>query len=99
MDDRRRNKRDLDDIALGSSDEEEDLRKDKRLVFLTKSVLNKIRSRPMVTGTQIACEIYQEYKEWLGVSKQLENSYVRIPREALFYFFLYSDVRLSYFGD
>lgn len=32
-------------------DEANDNKKDKKLVFLSKSVLKKVRERPMVTGT------------------------------------------------
>ena len=34
-----------------NSDEEDDTKKDKKLVFLSKSVLQKVRDKPMVTGT------------------------------------------------
>jgi hypothetical protein len=34
-----------------SHDEADDRKKDKKLVFLSKSVLKKVRERPMVTGT------------------------------------------------
>lgn len=37
-------------------------KKDKKLVFLSRSVLQKVRERPMVTGTQIANEILEMYK-------------------------------------
>ena len=45
-------------------------KKDKKLVFLSKSVLNKVREHPMVTGTQIANEILQLYKEFCDVSSR-----------------------------
>jgi len=51
---------------LEFDDEEE--KKDKKLVFLSKSVLQKVRERPMVTGTQIANEILEMYKEFCDVS-------------------------------
>lgn len=37
--------------AIVSHDEADDRKKDKKLVFLSKSVLKKVRERPMVTGT------------------------------------------------
>lgn len=43
-------------------DEDGESKKDKKLVFLSKSVLQKVRERPMVTGTQIANEILEMYK-------------------------------------
>lgn len=39
-------------------------KKDKKLVFLSRSVLQKIRERPMTTGTQIANEILELYKQF-----------------------------------
>jgi len=42
--------------------DDEDKRKDKKLVFLSRSVLQQVRTRPMVTGTQIANEILEMYK-------------------------------------
>jgi hypothetical protein len=44
------------------SDDEDPSKKDKKLVFLSKSVLQKVRAKPMVTGTQIANEILELYK-------------------------------------
>jgi len=38
------------EAAMESSDEEGE-KKDKKLVFLSRSVLQKVRERPMVTGT------------------------------------------------
>jgi hypothetical protein len=49
-------------------DEYEGNKKDKKLVFLSKSVLQKVRERPMVTGTQIANEILEMYKQFCDVS-------------------------------
>ena len=37
-------------------------------MFLSRSVLQKVRERPMVTGTQIANEILEMYKEFCDVS-------------------------------
>jgi hypothetical protein len=45
-----------------SNDEDDDKKKDKKLVFLSRSVLQKVRDKPMVTGTQIANEILDIYK-------------------------------------
>lgn len=50
------------------SDDEDCCKKDKKLVFLSRSVLQKVRAKPMVTGTQIANEIMQIYKEFCQVS-------------------------------
>ena len=53
----------------GSNDEDdEEKKKDKKLVFLSRSVLQKVRERPMVTGTQIANEILEMYKKFCDVS-------------------------------
>ena len=49
-------------------DSGDDKKKDKKLVFLSKSVLQKVRERPMVTGTQIANEILEMYKSFCDVS-------------------------------
>lgn len=56
--------------AHPTSDEEDDhaSKKDKKLVFLSKSVLQKVRDKPMVTGTQIANEILEIYKKFCQVS-------------------------------
>lgn len=43
-------------------------KKDKKLVFLSSSVLRKVKERPMVTGTQIANEILEMYREFCEVS-------------------------------
>jgi hypothetical protein len=43
-------------------------KKDKKLVFLSRSVLEKIKERPMTTGTQIANEILELYKRFSAVS-------------------------------
>ena len=42
-------------------------KKDKKLVFLSRSVLEKIKERPMTTGTQIANEILELYKRFSAV--------------------------------
>lgn len=39
------------DIDLNSDDEESDKKKDKKLVFLSRTVLEKVKERPMTTGT------------------------------------------------
>lgn len=46
-------------------------KKDKKLVFLSRSVLQKIRERPMTTGTQIAIEILELYKQFSNVRRHL----------------------------
>ena len=51
-----------------SDEEDEGAKKDKKLVFLSRSVLQKVRERPMVTGTQIANEILEMYKKFCDVS-------------------------------
>lgn len=50
-------------------------KKDKKLVFLSRSVLEKIKERPMTTGTQIANEILELYKRFSAVSFRLEIIY------------------------
>ena len=35
----------------GSNESDDEKKKDKKLVFLSRSVLQKVRERPMVTGT------------------------------------------------
>ena len=52
------------------STDEEDNKKDKKLVFLSKTVLQKVRERPMVTGTQIANEIFELYQDFVDVSNR-----------------------------
>jgi len=47
---------------IESDDDGDTQKKDKKLVFLSKSVLQKVRDKPMVTGTQIANEILEIYK-------------------------------------
>lgn len=42
-------------------------KKDKKLVFLSRTVLEKVRERPMTTGTQIANEILELYKQFSDV--------------------------------
>lgn len=53
---------DIDEIEGGKK------KKDKKLVFLSRSVLEKIKERPMTTGTQIANEILELYKRFSAVS-------------------------------
>ena len=53
------------------STDEEDNKKDKKLVFSSKTVLQKVRERPMVTGTQIANEIFELYQDFVDVSNRL----------------------------
>ena len=46
-----------DDEVLSISDTNEDdqtKKKDKKLVFLSRSVLEKVREKPMTTGTQVS---------------------------------------------
>ena len=56
---------DEDDYA---EDEDPIKKKDKKLVFLSRSVLEKIREKPMTTGTQIANEILELYRKFCEVS-------------------------------
>ena len=51
------------------SSDDDDNKKDKKLVFLSKTVLQKVRERPMVTGTQIANEIFELYSNFVTVSE------------------------------
>lgn len=39
-------------------------KKDKKLVFLSRSVLRSVRERPSTTGTEIAYEILELYKRF-----------------------------------
>ena len=59
--------------------DDEDKRKDKKLVFLSRSVLQQVRQRPMVTGTQIANEILEMYKQFCDVSYQSHTSSLAGP--------------------
>ena len=69
------------DEEEGTLEEEEDedgsgvgkKKKDKKLVFLSRSVLEKIKERPMTTGTQIANEILELYKRFSAVSLFLKS--------------------------
>lgn len=54
--------------AVDDDSDDDDKKKDKKLVFLSRSVLQKVRERPMVTGTQIANEILEMYKKFCDVS-------------------------------
>lgn len=51
-------------LTCPDSDDDDATKKDKKLVFLSKSVLQKVRAKPMVTGTQIANEILEIYKQF-----------------------------------
>jgi hypothetical protein len=42
-------------------------KKDKKLVFLSRTVLEKVKRKPMTTGTQIANEILDLYKQFCEV--------------------------------
>ena len=42
-------------------------KKDKKLVFLSRTVLEKVKMKPMTTGTQIANEILDLYKQFCEV--------------------------------
>jgi hypothetical protein len=39
-------------------------KKDKKLVFLSRSVLKSVRKKPLTTGTEIANEILELYKKF-----------------------------------
>ena len=60
------------------STDEEDNKKDKKLVFLSKTVLQKVRERPMVTGTQIANEIFELYQDFVDVSRFFEQEGIKL---------------------
>lgn len=47
-------------------------KKDKKLVFLSSSVLRKVKERPMVTGTQIANEILEMYREFCEEGQRVD---------------------------
>jgi len=59
-----------DDVneSIGESEEEENdsptKKKDKKLVFLSRSVLKSVRKREQTTGTEIAYEILDLYKKF-----------------------------------
>ena len=55
-------------VEVVDDEDEDGEKKDKKLVFLSRSVLQKVRERPMVTGTQIANEILEMYKKFCDVS-------------------------------
>jgi hypothetical protein len=42
-------------------------KKDKKLVFLSRTVLEKVKNKPMTTGTQIANEILDLYRQFCEV--------------------------------
>lgn len=52
-------------------------KKDKKLVFLSRSVLEKIKERPMTTGTQIANEILELYKRFSAVFNFIYSPYMQ----------------------
>lgn len=60
--------------AADDDDSDDDKKKDKKLVFLSRSVLQKVRERPMVTGTQIANEILEMYKKFCDVSVMVSHT-------------------------
>lgn len=64
--------------AADDDDSDDDKKKDKKLVFLSRSVLQKVRERPMVTGTQIANEILEMYKKFCDVSAVDSQSFVAL---------------------
>lgn len=60
----------------GDNDEDSALKKkDKKLVFLSRTVLEKVREKPMTTGTQIANEILDLYKQFSEVIYSFLNIY------------------------
>ena len=68
------------------SSDDDDNKKDKKLVFLSKTVLQKVRERPMVTGTQIANEIFELYSNFVTVSETQPINALNRPKglESLF---------------
>ena len=58
------------DEENGESSSEAAKKKDKKLVFLSRTVLEKVRERPMTTGTQIANEILELYRQFSEVKKK-----------------------------
>lgn len=60
--------------------DDDDKKKDKKLVFLSRSVLQKVRQRPMVTGTQIANEILEMYKVFCEVSFRFLSAARNTPK-------------------
>jgi len=47
-----------------SSEPDEPKKKDKKLVFLSRSVLQSVRESPMTKGTEIAYQILELYKKF-----------------------------------
>lgn len=58
--------------VVDDDDSDDDKKKDKKLVFLSRSVLQKVRERPMVTGTQIANEILEMYKKFCDIGQKVD---------------------------
>lgn len=51
-----------DEEDSDNNDDSSIKKKDKKLVFLSRTVLEKVKEKPMTTGTQIANEILDLYK-------------------------------------
>jgi hypothetical protein len=68
----------LEEEDLGNSDDPNSSsagkKKDKKLVFLSRTVLEKVKSKPMTTGTQIANEILELYREFCEVNSLTPNN-------------------------
>ena len=47
--------------------------KDKKLVFLSRSVLKCVRENPLTTGTQIANQILELYKKLFSEKADFKN--------------------------
>jgi hypothetical protein len=48
-------------------------KKDKKLVFLSRSVLKCVRENPLTTGTQIANQILELYKKLFSEKADFKN--------------------------
>jgi len=59
-------------VAMDEEESDDEKKKDKKLVFLSRSVLQKVRERPMVTGTQIANEILEMYKKFCDIGQKVD---------------------------
>ena len=54
----------ISENSKAASQQTPEKKKDKKLVFLSRSVLRSVRETPMTTGTEIAYEILELYKQF-----------------------------------
>ena len=60
------------------SDQETEKKKDKKLVFLGRSVLKCVRQHRNITGTEITEEILELYKQFSGKGEEFKNVQRRV---------------------